>query len=231
MPVNTTVLPATSLSAETVDDVGLRAAPAAAARRAPSSLRSLPKKSRSAPMTVSPMPLIDGKTVCGSSAAAVSLPTRMNSSMVEKVLASTRRRRVADVADAEREDEAVEFRLAARVDGREQLVEALVGALLAPTAPSCASCPSRPRARRACASRRSNSACCTSARRSFSVKMSAAVLSSPALKNRSMFSAPSPSMSMRAARHEVAQRLHRLRRRRSARRCSAGANPPCRSSR
>ena len=41
-------------------------------------------------------------------------------------------RRLADVADAEREDEAVQFGLAARVDRREQLVEAFIGALLAP---------------------------------------------------------------------------------------------------
>src|SRR5690606_157684 len=39
-------------------------------------------------------------------------------------------RRVADVPDAEREDEAVELRLAPRVDRREQLVEALEVAIL-----------------------------------------------------------------------------------------------------
>ena len=150
--------------------------------------------------------------------------------MVEKVLASTRRRRLADMADAEREDEAVEFGLAARIDGGEQLVEALIGALLGREHLLARRALGRfalPRLRLAPLEQRL-------------LHFGAAVLQredvgggleQPGIEEQVDVLGAEPLDIHRAARHEMAQRLDRLRRRRSARRCSAGANPPCRSSR
>lgn len=131
----------------------------------------------------------------GSSAAAVSLPTRMNSSTVEKVLASS----AAVVSPTCRMPSA-------------KMKRSSSGSRRASIAANSLSSPSKLRSSalrtflralpvaasrsRACSSRRSASAFCASARRSLSAKMSAAVFSRPALKNSSMFSVPSPSMSI-----------------------------------
>ena len=144
---------------------------------------------------MSPIPLIEGNT-----RMRVRRCSRFHADSNElldgrKGPRQQRRRGVAYVADAEREDEAVKFRLAPRVDRSEQLVEAFISTLLG-RKHLLAGGPLAASRSRACASRRSNSTFRTSSRWSFSLKMSAAVFSRPALKNRSMFSAPSPSMSM-----------------------------------
>ena len=80
-------------------------------------------------MTVSPIPLIDGKTVADPRRGRL-LADADELLDGREGPRQQRSSRLADMADAEREDEAVEFGFAPRIDGGNKLVEAFVGALL-----------------------------------------------------------------------------------------------------